>query len=568
LAIKNGSLAPVSAAAGQLLGRLQETCTRFQITSLNRQIEACENLLHQDQRIDVAILGQFKAGKSSFLNALIGNPILPVGVIPVTTTITRLQYGSRERVLVHHFDGKEEEADLTAVEKFTSEARNPSNRLSVEWVDVELPALERYAGLRLVDTPGLGSIFRYHMETSANWLPEVGAALVAISADRPLAENDVQLIRDLRKHTPKIILLLTKADLLSSEQQKEVIQFFRTALQREFHEEFPIFLFSTQEDTERWKQRLEDEIFGPLSANRAEEFQSILGHKVRSLGKGCLAYLELALKTSLQADQDREQLRRQILDEKVNYELVGEDLSLIARENAQQTRELIKGYLEKHHEARLKKKLVKALDQEMPSWKGNLWNLTRRYEEWLQETMAEELDQISRTDHKHFLGTLKKAHSSLSRSLAAFRSLLNQNIEKVLGLKLAEAQWNIEVAEPHQPDIKTSRTFDFHFDMIWFLIPMFIFRRLFERHYLNQVPGEVFVNLSRLAAQWEERINKAIEGMKKQALKYVEEELATIESLLSKAHGRTDEIRRAMDEVGACLKQAMNEGMDRNVGLS
>ena len=549
LAIKNTSPDPVSAAAGQVLVRIRETCGRFQITSLNREIEACENLIHQDQLIDVAILGQFKAGKSSFLNSLIGKSILPVGVTPVTTTITRLQYGSRERVLIHHFDGKEQEADLSAVEEFTSEARNPSNRQSVEWVDVELPALERYAGLRLVDTPGLGSIFRYHMETSSNWLPEVGAAMVAISADRPLAENDLQLIRDLRKHTPKIILLLTKADLLSPEQQKEVIQFFRTALLRELHEEFPIFLFSTRADTERWKQKLETEVFRPLSVNRAEEFQSILRHKVRSLGKGCLGYLELAHKTSLQADLDREQLRKRILDEKVNYELIREELALIARENAQQTRELIKNYLENAQEPRLKKKLKEALRREMPSWRGNLWKLSRRYEGWLQETLAEELDQISKAEHKHFLGTLKKAHSSLSRSLEAFRSLLNQNIEKVLGIRPAEAEWKIEVAEPHQPDIKTSRTFDIHLDLLWFLIPMFIFRPLFERHFLSQVPDEVVVNLSRLAAQWEERINKTIDGMKKQALAYVQEELQTIESLLSKAHGRTDELRQTMDEL-------------------
>lgn len=555
LAIRNTSPNPVSAAAGQLLVGIQETCGRFQITSLSRQIEACENLLHQDQLIDVAILGQFKAGKSSFLNSLIGKSILPVGVIPVTTTITRLQYGSRQRALIHHFDGKEEEAELTAVEEFTSEARNPSNRKNVEWVDVELPALERYAGLRLVDTPGLGSIFRYHVKTSANWLPEVGAALVAISADRPLAENDLQLIRDLRKHTPKIILLLTKADLLSPEQQKEVIQFFRAALLRELHEEFPIFLFSTRADTERWKQKLENEIFRPLSANRAEEFRSILRHKVRSLGKGCLGYLELAHKTSLQADLDREQLRKRILDEKVNYELIREELSLIARENAQQTRELIKNYLENAQEPRLKKKLKEALGREMPSWRGNLWKLSRKYEDWLQETLAEELDHISRTDHKHFLGTVKKAHAGLSRSLEAFRSLLSQNIEKVLGIRLAEAEWKIEVTEPHQPDIKTSRTFDFHLDLLWFLIPMFIFRPLFERHFLNQVPDEVVINLSRLAAQWEERINKTIAGMKKQALAYVQEELATIESLLARAQGQTDEIRRTMDELKGRLEE-------------
>ena len=537
-----------------LLSRIEQICDQFHIVSLNRQIEACQNLLQQDRLIDVAILGQFKSGKSSFLNSLIGKPILPVGVIPVTTTITRLQYGKRERVIVRHFDGLQTEVDIGAIEEFTSEAQNPANRKNVELVDVELPSLEKYGGLRLVDTPGLGSIFKYHIETSENWLPEVGTALLAISSDRPLAEDDLQLIRELRTHTPKIVLLLTKVDLLSEEQQEEVVDFFRTALQRELHEEFPIFLYSTRLDTEQWRQRVENEIFRPLAINREEEFWNILQHKVRSLGKGCLNYLEIALKTSLQADFDREQLRKQILNEKVNYELIREEISLIARENSLQTRELIKNCLEKFHESQVKKKLLEILRKEMPSWKGNIGKLTRRYEDWLHETLAEELDRISKTEYKHFLGTLKKAHASLSRSLEAFRSLLNQNIERVLGLRLAEADWKIEVAEPHQPDIKIGRTFDFHFSLIWFLIPMFIFRPFFERHYLNEVPNEVFVNLSRLAAQWEDRINKAIEGLKKQALKYVQDELATIEALLSRPHGQTEEVQRRIEELKKILE--------------
>ena len=509
-----------------LLPRIQEICGRFHIVSLNRQIEACRNLLDQTQLIDVAILGQFKAGKSSFLNSLIGRPLLPVGVIPVTTTITRLQYGKRERAVIRYFDGQELQADVASVGEFTSEAKNPANQKNVEVVDLELPSLEKYAGLRLVDTPGLGSIFKYHIETSENWLPEVGCALLAISSDRPLAENDLQLIRDLRKHTPKIVLLLTKVDLLSPEQQKEVVHFFLTALQRELHEEFPIFLYSTRLDTERWKQRLENEVFRPLSRNREDEFNKILQYKVQSVGRGCLSYLEIALKTSEQADHDREHLRKQILDEKVNYELIREEMTLIARENAQQTRDLIKNYLEASHEPQLKKKLVEMLQKELPSWKGNVGKLTHRYEDWRREVLTEEISHISKTEHQHFFGTLKKAHASLSRSLETFRTLLNQNIERVLGLRLAEADWKIEVAEPHQPDIRAGRTFDFHFGLIWFLIPMFIFRPLFERHYLKQVPYDVVVNLSRLAAQWEDRINKAIDGMKKQALKYVQDELA------------------------------------------
>ena len=555
LAIKDAPLNSFPHTYQALLSRIQEICDQFHIVSLNRQIEACENLLQQDQLIDVAILGQFKSGKSSFLNSLIGKPILPVGVIPVTTTITRIQYGKRERVIVRHFDGQQTDVDIGAIEEFISEAKNPANQKNVEVVDLELPSLEKYAGLRLVDTPGLGSIFKYHMETSENWLPEVGCALLAISSDRPLAENDLQLIRDLRKHTPKIVLLLTKVDLLSQAQQKEVVHFFRTALQKELHEEFPIFLYSIRSETEQWKERVESEIFHPLSINRKEELGNILQHKVQSLGEGCLSYLEIALKTSLQADLNREQLKQQILNERVNYELIREEISLIARENSLQTREIIQNYLEKFHEPQLKKKLVEMLQKELPSWKGNVGKLTHRYEDWRREVLTEEISHISKTEHQHFFGTLKKAHANLSRSLEAFRNLLNQNIERVLGLRLAEADWKIEVAEPHQPDIRAGRTFDFHFGLIWFLIPMFIFRPLFERHYLNEVTNEVFVNLSRLAAQWEDRINKAIEGMKKQGLKYVQDELATIEALLSRAQGQTEEIQRTIDELKGQLER-------------
>src|SRR4030043_1199680 len=192
LALRNATPDPFSETFEPLLRRIQEICDQFHIVSLNRQIEACENLLQQNQLIDVAILGQFKSGESSFLNSLIGKPILPVGVIPVTTTITRLQYGKRERAIIRHFDGQQIEMDIGAIEEFTSEAQNPANRQNVEVVDIELPSLEKFAGLRLVDTPGLGSIFKYHVETSENWLPAVGTALLAISSDSPLGENDLK----------------------------------------------------------------------------------------------------------------------------------------------------------------------------------------------------------------------------------------------------------------------------------------------------------------------------------------------------------------------------------------
>jgi GTP-binding protein EngB required for normal cell division len=537
-----------------VLQQIRAVCDRFNLISLNRRLETTEALVADNPPIDVAVLGQFKAGKSSFLNSLIGQPVLPVGAIPVTTAITRLQYGATERAIIRHFNGSITEAPLSDIAGYTSEAQNPGNQKNVEVVDIELPTMEAYAGLRLVDTPGLGSVYQYHKSTSENWLPEVGAALLAISADRPLSAPDLELIRELVNHTPNIIILLTKADLLSEEQRQEVTRFFSTTLQRELHRDLPVYLYSTKVGTGEFKRIVENEIIRKLAGNRDAEFMRILRYKTESLVHSCLGYLEVALNAALQADQDRESLRAQILDEKVNEALVLEELGMIARENQRQTRDLIQTYLDQFRGS-VTKKVIKKLEKDMPGWKGNLWKLSRQYETWTSVTMTEEMRLLSKAEHGHFYGTLKKAHAGISRSLEAFRKFLDDNIQKVLSVKMAEVEWKIDVVEPERPDITFSKSFDVHLDLIWFLIPMFLFRKIFERHFLRSLPREVEKNISRLAAQWEKRINDAIDLMKKQAARYIQEELATIDGLLSKTRGQTDDIRRLI----SLLKEQSNQ---------
>ncbi|HNS90939.1 MAG TPA: dynamin family protein [Deltaproteobacteria bacterium] len=532
---------------------VREAAERFHIVSLNRQIEVCEGLLSRNPLIDVAILGQFKAGKSSFINSLTGRDILPVGVIPVTTVVTRLSYGEPERATVVFLDGTRTEVGIEALGEYISEARNPSNEKQVSMVDIELPSLSRYPGLRLVDTPGLGSVFTYHKEVSENWLPEVGAAILAISADRPLSENDLDLIEDLSHHTPRIVILLTKADLLTPDQQAEVEQFFRKTLKKKLDRDFTVYPYSIRSGTEALRRRISSDLFEGISADRDQEFRRILHFKTQSLLSRCLSYLEVARSSSMEADQDREALKGRILDEKVALDRVREEVFLIARENQGQTRVLLKKHLDAF-EAPLTEKVRTQLSREIPTWKGNLWKLTRRYEEWLADTMTDEIGQISRTENPHFFGTLNKAHRGLMRYLETFRLLLGESISRVLGIRLPDADWKIEVAEPEHPDIRVLYAFDIHWDLIWFLIPMVIFRPLFERHFLSEVSWAAEVNLSRLAAQWETRINKAIEAMKNQALAYIEEELVTIDALLSNTHGRTGEL----DDLISLLKSWQN----------
>ncbi|MCX5857820.1 MAG: hypothetical protein NTZ57_07945, partial [Deltaproteobacteria bacterium] len=225
---------------------------------------------------------------------------------------------------------------------------------------------------------------------------------------------------------------------------------------------------------------------------------------------------------------------------KRNETLVREEMGLLARENQRQTRPLLQTYLDRF-QAQVTATVIARLEKDMPAWQGNLWKLSRRYEDWMSETMTDEMQRISRAEQQHFFGTLKKAHAGLARSLEAFKKFLEENIQKVLGVKLAEVEWKIDVVQPDHPDIIFTKSFDIHLDLVWFLIPMFIFRRFFERHFVKGVSREAEMNLSRLGAQWERRINDAIDAMRKQAITYVQEELATIEALLSGTQGQTDD---------------------------
>jgi GTP-binding protein EngB required for normal cell division len=556
---------PIQSAASSILHQISEVSRRFDIVTLNRQIEVSKNLLGKgasavpkdlqtkSKVIDVAILGQFKAGKSSFINSLIGEKVLPIGAIPVTTVITRLHYEKEPRAIVTYLDGNKVEAPIDEAEQFISEEKNPGNEKNVAVVDVGHPAFEQYPGLRFVDTPGLGSAFKYNTETSQEWLPEVGAAIVAISAERPLSENDLNLIKDLAQHTPKIILLLTKVDLLLPNQQQEVIRFSQNILKREINDEIPLYPYSTTQRTDSLRGPIDDLLLS-LSRNRDVEFTNIVRHKIRSLVKSCLGYLELALNASLKTDAEREDLKKLILTEKLNYDIIETEMFLIARENMQKTRTLIASHLETKR-GKFTKKLVTQLKKEMPTWKGNLWRLTRRYEEWLEENLTKEINDLSKKEHRHFFDTLNSSYLSISRSLNLFRNLLDKNIESILGVQLAPPDWDLQVPEPTHPDVAFTKVFDFHFDLLWFLIPMFIFRGVFQRHFLRQVPSIAEIHLSRLAYQWEVKINKSIEKIRDQAVRYVRDELSTVDKLLSRSAGRSKGISHTIQELRDSLEK-------------
>src|SRR5437660_4792524 len=167
---------------------------RYQLPSLRPLIDSSRALALRDE-LSVAVIGRFKAGKSSFLNHFLERDLLPVGVTPVTAVVTEIGYGEDERATVHYLDGRAEVVTLDRIRYFIAESDNPENVKRVSVLKIELPELAQMRTLRFVDMPGLESALVHNTEAALKWLPNVSLALIAVSVDPPLSQQDIDLLK-------------------------------------------------------------------------------------------------------------------------------------------------------------------------------------------------------------------------------------------------------------------------------------------------------------------------------------------------------------------------------------
>lgn len=118
-----------------------------------------------------------------------------------------------------------------------------------------------------------------------------------------------------------------------------------------------------------------------------------------------------------------------------------------------------------------------------------------------------------------------------------------------MGIVFDLGHFKSEVSKPDIPDTSISRLFDINIDLLWFLIPMPIFRPWFERHFLDSIPWEIEKNLSRLASQWTDKINAAIRNIQMETEKTVRDQISTVESLLSQAPSESGGIKSGLEEI-------------------
>jgi len=180
----------------RVLGRLRTALARFDATPEHQS--ALERSIEQlDELFLLVIVGEFNAGKSAFINALIGSRVVAEGVTPTTSQINVLQYGE-------------------SIERHVREAN-----LHVITAPVAL-----LREIHIVDTPGTNAIIREHEAITADFVPRSDLVLFVTSADRPFTETERAFLEGVRGWGKKVVIVINKVDILELAREVDAVMAF------------------------------------------------------------------------------------------------------------------------------------------------------------------------------------------------------------------------------------------------------------------------------------------------------------------------------------------------------
>jgi GTP-binding protein EngB required for normal cell division len=213
------------------LGRLAQELGAEPVAEEARELAARVS----EGRFYVACVGQFKRGKSTLLNALVGYAVVPTGFVPVTAVPTVIRFGDELRARVRIRDGSWRDAAMSDLKEYVTEELNPENKKALDGAEVFVPSPLLSSGMCFVDTPGLGSVFTGNTATTQAFIPHIDAALVVVGADPPIAGEELTLVESIGTQVQDLILVINKADRTSDPERAAAVKFTREILEKRLH---------------------------------------------------------------------------------------------------------------------------------------------------------------------------------------------------------------------------------------------------------------------------------------------------------------------------------------------
>lgn len=204
--------------------------------AMRRIAQAKEMISGKKYRL--AVIGEFKRGKSSLVNALVGSRLLPTDILPTTAVTGRIIFGETKRIWVHYKDGSVKERTVEELEEYATklDAAKEERAARIREIVIEYPSVFCRNGIEIIDTPGLNDNEQMS-DVTLGVLGEVDSAIFTISAVMPLSMTETELLLSLLKqpgirHITFVITFIDQA-AKEREQQDRLIEYVRNRIQTE-----------------------------------------------------------------------------------------------------------------------------------------------------------------------------------------------------------------------------------------------------------------------------------------------------------------------------------------------
>jgi predicted GTPase len=499
---------------------------------------------------NLVVAGEFKRGKSSVVNALLGAEVLPTGVVPLTSIVTSLRHGASASADVTFEDGRHAIVAPDALADYVTERSNPANAKQVREVEVTFPAPWLAGGFRLVDTPGIGSAYSRNTDATRAYLPQADAVIFVASVEQPVSHAELQFLADIRVHADRIFCLLNKTDYLTPAELTESVAFATAALRGELGAEVPVF---------------------PVSARRALAARATRTDD--ALAASGFAAFDSALRTFLRRDSDAMQLRsvRQHLARLLAAARLAADLELraldaplaeleaslkafaakkteVMRQHSEvdallatDTQRLVKGKVEPGI-AEFKRSLTRRCEDAVPDW-------LRAAVEQRETSPQVALEQRTVAEVRHAFDAFREREAvgvsaDFDRICARFWQRIQQSVDELMhySAELFAIRFDAITVEPLQ-----SARSHFHYkfwreptglsmleEALVRLLPWPLRRRMLLRRARRRVAELVEMQAGRLRHDLEQRVAQAAGSVRKEMLGRIESTIGAIESALAR----------------------------------
>lgn len=251
----------------------------------------------EDSRLTVAVIGQFKRGKTFLVNALLEREILPTGIVPITSVAAKISYGE-DNYSVSFLNGLVKKVSGPEIGVYINEQENPDNRLGVDSVEISVPAEFLEGGICLVDTPGIGSYHKKNTDAAYAFIRKSDAVIFLLSVDSPINEIEIDILRNTEEYAAKFFFAVNKIDTIGGEELKAYLNYCRELLcMLTGSEDITLYPVSAKEGTglEELKAALNENIKGRLR----EILERSTALKLKDIISGSLSQIELYWKVLL-----------------------------------------------------------------------------------------------------------------------------------------------------------------------------------------------------------------------------------------------------------------------------